>query len=172
MWNHPCARFSFVPAFRNGDNFDGFSNSGLQLPRVINSFFKKFVPAITDRMTISLHKDLECYQVNDVCQGIESGIELRTTCSIFTWVAAYSGLQWRLSIQWVLRALCLDPDLIFGWKIVFSLLNYNSISNFDFWIWISSWSAKWVFLVLLWVDFDCMCIRETGLVKWHLGKRT
>jgi hypothetical protein len=89
---------------------------------VINSLFKKFVPAITDRMTISLHKDLECYQVNDVCQGIESGIELRT-CSIFTWVAAYSG---------ILRALCLDLDLIFGWKIVFSLLNHNSISNFHF----------------------------------------
>ncbi len=87
-------------------------------------------------------------------------------------VAAYSGLQWRLSIQWVLRALCLDLDLIFGWKIVFSLLNYNSISNFHFWIWVASWSVKWVFFVVLWVDFDCMCIRETGLVKWHLGKRT
>ncbi len=71
---------------------------------MINSLFKKFVPAITDRMTISLQKDLQCYQVNDVCQGIESGIELRMTCSIFTWAAAYRVLQWRLGIQWVLRA--------------------------------------------------------------------
>jgi hypothetical protein len=68
-------------------------NLGLQLPRVINSLLTKFVPAITDRMTISLHKDLECYQVNDVCQQIERGIELRMTCSFCTWVAAYSGLQ-------------------------------------------------------------------------------